>query len=122
MPILTPHLPLFIPLFISIFLLSTPTLAQTTSNSTTASLPQCALECLNPASLLAGCAAGDYACSCQHFAEISLEARPCILNACNTTKELPRVCEGIRDLCRVYKVPVPEGCGVNVTLDGGGGS
>lgn len=31
------------------------------------------------------------------------------------------MCEGIRDLCRVYKVPVPEGCGVNVTLDGGGG-
>ncbi|KAL9533394.1 hypothetical protein SMMN14_02969 [Sphaerulina musiva] len=119
MPILTPHLPLFI----SIFLLSTPllpTLAQT-SNSTTASLPQCALECLNPASLLAGCAAGDYACSCRHFDKISLEARPCILNACNVTKELPRVCEGIRDLCRVYKVPVPEGCGVNVTLDGGGG-
>lgn len=102
-----------------------PAQAQSYSSNTTnstGSIPQCALECINPASLKAGCAAGDYPCSCQHFANISLEARPCIMTACHTTQELPQVCPGITNLCNVYKVPVPEGCVVNVTLAGGGGS
>ena len=94
----------------------------TNVTNSTGSIPQCALECINSAKIdpKVGCDAGDFPCPCQKFRNMSLIARPCIQKSCNTTQELAEVCPGLTNFCNSYKVPIPAGCVVNVTLAGDG--
>jgi hypothetical protein len=47
-------------------------------------VPTCALSCLLTGAGKVGCPITDYACQCEHAAELQNAAGPCIESACST--------------------------------------